>query len=174
MAMKTHQLLIITGGLTLAAISCGEQKNEGSKAEKKVLPSNLYYPTDYRSWTHVKTLILEEGHPLFESFGGMHHIYANAEAMEGYKNNHRFPDGSYIVFDLLQDIRKDNAIAEGDRKVIGVMYKNSAIFSETGGWAFGAFENQQGIQKQLNAKEACFSCHLSQKDRDYVFSDFRP
>lgn len=138
------------------------------------LSNEVYYPEDYRSWTHVKSLILEAGHPLFESFGGLHHIYANAKAMEGYRNNHRFPDGSMIVFDLLQDVRQDNAISEGERKVIGVMYKNTKAFAQTGGWGFGAFENQNGKRKELDPVTGCFNCHMAQKDKDYVFSDYRP
>lgn len=162
-----------------AKTSMDEQKisTETTSTSNKVsesLPSDIFYPTDYRSWTHIKSMILEKGHPLFEKFGGIHHLYANEKAMEGYKNNHQFPDGSIIVFDLLEHIVKDNAINEGNRKVIGIMYKNSSVFSETGGWIFGAFKNQNGERIELDSKAACFSCHLSQKDRDYVFSDYRP
>lgn len=83
------------------------------------------YPDGYRNWTHVKTLILEKGHPLYEAFGGIHHIYANKTALEGYKAGNKFKDGSVIVFDLLETVTGGNAIAEGNRKVVGVMEKNS-------------------------------------------------
>ena len=26
------------------------------------------YPTGYRDWHHVKSMVIEQGHPLFESF----------------------------------------------------------------------------------------------------------
>lgn len=140
--------------------------------ETTTLSTDIFYPADYRQWTHVKSLILEKGHPLFENFGGLHHIYANKEAMEGYRTGH-FPDGSVIVFDLLEVTKQDNAIAEGNRKVIGVMYKNSGAFSETGGWIFGGFKDQSGEKLNIDWKAQCFSCHLSQKDKDYVFSTYR-
>jgi hypothetical protein len=35
------------------------------------------YPEGYRLWTHVKSMELKPGHPLYESFGGLHHIYVN-------------------------------------------------------------------------------------------------
>lgn len=30
----------------------------------------LPYPEGYRFWTHVKSMELKPGHPLYESFGG--------------------------------------------------------------------------------------------------------
>ena len=44
-------------------------------------------------WTplggHVKSMIIGEGHALYEAFGGIHHIYSLA----GYRAG-RFPDGA--------------------------------------------------------------------------------
>ncbi len=40
------------------------------------------YPEDYRAWTHFKTAIIEADHPLADLFGGVHHIYGNALALE--------------------------------------------------------------------------------------------
>jgi len=130
------------------------------------------YPEGYRNWTHVKTLILEKGHPLFEAFGGIHHIYANAIALEGYKSG-KFKDGSVIVFDLLEKVESDNAISDGKRKVLGVMEKSTKNFSNTGGWGFEGFkgDTKERVVKDMYAE--CFSCHLSQKEDDYVFSKFK-
>ena len=43
--------------------------------------SEVPYPTGYRDWSHIKSMVIEEGHPLFEAFGGIHHIYANDEVL---------------------------------------------------------------------------------------------
>lgn len=168
--MKRHWSYLIIPALIAASCS---KKEEGTAApQEEALPSEIYYPADYRSWTHVKSMILEEGHPLFESFGGIHHLYANDKALQGYKSQ-SFPDGSVIIFDLLESNRADNAVTEGNRKVIGIMYKNAAAFPQTGGWGFGAFKNQQGEKLEIDPVAGCFNCHASQKDRDYVFSSFR-
>lgn len=131
------------------------------------------YPEGYRNWTHVKSMILEPGHQLYEAFGGIHHIYANDKAMKGYMDGGTFPDGSVIVFDLLEVVEGGNAVTEGSRKVVGVMQKNSKLFSETGGWGFEGFkaDTRERVVKNMNAD--CFSCHLSQKENDYVFSQYR-
>lgn len=131
------------------------------------------YPDGYRNWTHVKTLILEKGHPLYDAFGGIHHIYANKTALEGYKAGSEFKDGSVIVFDLLETVSADNAIAEGNRKVVGVMEKNSKKYKDTGGWGFEGFKGDTKERVVKNMYGECFSCHLSQKDKDYVFSEYR-
>ena len=97
--------------------------------------SEVPYPTGYRDWSHIKSMVIEEGHPLFEAFGGIHHIYANDEAVTGYQDG-RFPDGAVIAFDLLEAVRADNAVTEGARKVLGVMHKDSERYPATGGWGF--------------------------------------
>ena len=30
------------------------------------------YPEGYRDWHHVKSMVIEEGHPLYNAFGGIH------------------------------------------------------------------------------------------------------
>lgn len=132
------------------------------------------YPKGYRDWHHVKSMVIEAGHPLFASFGGIHHLYANKKALDGYKSG-RFPDGAVIVFDLLDARRADNAVTEGARKVAGVMHKDAKKFAATGGWGFEGFAGGDAAQRVVkgNAKEACFGCHAPQKDRDYVFSALR-
>jgi hypothetical protein len=131
------------------------------------------YPEGYRQWTHVKSMVLQEGHPLFEAFGGIHHIYANPKALSAYRKGSPFPDGSIIVFDLLEAKTENNAIVEGARKVVGVMVKDRRRYASTGGWGFEAFrgDTRERLVQDMNA---CFGCHMSAKDTDYVFSRYRP
>lgn len=132
------------------------------------------YPEGYRDWHHVKSMLIEEGHPLFDSFGGIHHLYANPKALEGYRSG-RFPDGAVIVFDLLEAERSDGAVVEGPRKVLGVMHRDQRRYETTGGWGFEGFARGEPTTRVVgeNASEACYACHTSQKDRDFVFSRLR-
>src|SRR5262245_66574295 len=70
------------------------------------------YPMGYRRWTHVRTVLIGPQSPAFESFGGLHHIYANGKAMEGYRAG-RFPDGSVLVFELLETRENAGVTTEG-------------------------------------------------------------
>jgi hypothetical protein len=136
---------------------------------------SVSYPTGYRGWTHVKSmLIFDQNHPLFNPFGGLHHIYVNAKGLSAYKKGGNFPDGTLIVFDLLEANMDQGAYAEGPRKFIGVMQKDSKKFKETGGWGFDAFEKDTKNSFVKDAGKGCFNCHMSQKEKDYVFSKYRP
>lgn len=138
-------------------------------------PAPVPYPTGYRDWHHVKSMVINPGHPLYGAFGGIHHIYGNAKAVAGYKAG-KFPDGSVIVFDLLTATTADNAIVEGPRKVVGVMHKDARKWAATGGWGFEGFKGDSKTERAVgaNAAEACFGCHAPQKERDYTFSVLRP
>ena len=119
-------------------------------------------------------MVIEEGHPLFGAFGGIHHLYANPKAMQGYRSG-RFPNGAVIVFDLLESKRADGAVTEGARKVAGVMHKDAKKFRATGGWGFEGFGGGDKTNRVVgaNAATACFACHAPQKAQDYVFSSLR-
>lgn len=132
------------------------------------------YPDGYRDWHHVKSMVIEEGHALYESFGGIHHIYANELALAGYRDG-RFPDGAVIVFDLLEAVHADEAVTEGERKVAGVMHKDAVKYADTGGWGFEGFAGGDPAQPVVGdqAASACFGCHQPLVERDYVFSTLR-
>ena len=136
-------------------------------------PQPVPYPDGYRDWTHVKSMVIQQGHPLFDAFGGIHHLYANKKAMNGYRSG-KFPDGSVIVFDLLESADAGNALVEGPRKVVGVMHKNAKRYADTGGWGFEGFKGDTRDRAVgANAATACYECHTAQKDKDYVFSAWR-
>ncbi len=135
--------------------------------------NNVPYPEGYRNWTHIKSMVLEKGHPLYEAFGGIHHIYANKKALEGYRAGNKFKDGSVIVFDLFEAISENNAIVEGKRKVVGVMIKDSKRFKTTGGWGFEGFAGDSRERVVKNMEGECYSCHLQMKEKDFVFSEYR-
>ena len=132
------------------------------------------YPEGYRNWTHIKSMLINKGHPLFDAFGGIHHLYANKKALEGYKSG-KFPDGAVIIFDLLEANEGGNAVQEGARKVVGVMHKDAKKWQATGGWGYEGFKSDSKTERAVgaNAATACHACHTSQKDKDFVFSTTR-
>ncbi|HKZ74483.1 MAG TPA: cytochrome P460 family protein [Steroidobacteraceae bacterium] len=138
-------------------------------------PANpVPYPEAYRQWTHVKTAIVGPGNPGFAKFGGVHHIYANEHAMRGYREG-SFPDGSIIVFDLLEMQTKDDVISEGPRRHVDVMHKDTKRFAATGGWGFDEFRGGSRTERNVGdrAVPECFECHAKRKDADFVYSAWR-
>ena len=135
--------------------------------------NNVDYPDGYRSWTHIKTMVLHPGHPLENPFKGIHHVYGNNKAVSGTKTG-EFKDGSVLVFDLLEYQTQDKASTEGDRVLVGVMVKDSKRYPETGGWGFEGFKGNSHTERLVNdGGQSCFGCHTAQKDHDYVFSRWR-
>jgi hypothetical protein len=133
------------------------------------------YPKGYRDWHHVKSMVISPGHGLYDAFGGIHHLYANKMAMQGYKSG-KWPDGAIIVFDLLEAKTADNTLTEGARKVVGVMHRNARKHASTGGWGYEGFKGDSLTDRAVgaNALTACHQCHTAQKDSGFVFSKLRP
>ena len=133
------------------------------------------YPQNYRDWHHVKSMVINPGHGLYDAFGGIHHLYANAAAVKGYKSG-KWPDGAVIVFDLLEAKTADNTVTEGARKVVGVMHRDAKKFAATGGWGYEGFKGDSKTERAVgaNALAACHTCHIAQKDNGFVFSKLRP
>ena len=131
------------------------------------------FPEGYRNWLHAKSMLIQPGHPLENPFQGIHHVYANDKAAKGLKTG-TYADGSVLVFDLFNYVEKDKTIQEGDRKLVGVMQKNSAKYAATGGWGFEGFAGNSKTERLVkDGGKSCFGCHASEKSKDYVFSELR-
>ena len=131
------------------------------------------FPEGYRNWLHAKSMLIQPGHPLENPFQGIHHVYANGKAEKGLKTG-AYADGSVLVFDLLTYVEKDKTIQEGDRKLVGVMHKESAKYAATGGWGFEGFAGNSKTERLVkDGGKSCFGCHASEKSKDYVFSELR-
>lgn len=153
--------LAVAGAVTRSALAQG--------AGTPAVP----YPDGYRGFTHVKSMVIEEGHALFGAFGGIHHVYANETALRALRAGGPFDDGAVLVFDLLEATRADSAVTEGARKVVGVMHKDRRRFAATGGWGFEGFKADTRERAVSDARGQCFACHEAQKGRDFVFSAWR-
>jgi hypothetical protein len=134
----------------------------------------IAYPAGFRDWNHVRSALVGPASPAYQEYGGLHHIYANAKAMEGYREG-KFPDGSVLVFDLFETREHHGATIEGGRKFIDMMVKDGKRFADTGGWGYERYAGDSQTERVLTAqaKTACYNCHATQKDNDYVFSKLR-
>jgi hypothetical protein len=135
-------------------------------------PQSVAYPEGYRSWTHVKSMVILPGHPLEDPFEGMHHVYANPAAVDGL-GGAGWSDGAVLAFDLLAAPQSGEAITEGERRLLGVMERDAKRFAATGGWGFEAFAGSSRDKRLVtDGGVSCFTCHAG--DKDLVFSELRP
>lgn len=132
------------------------------------------YPSNYRAWQHVKSMIIQPGHPLENPFGGIHHVYANDKAMQGLQGG-AYEKGAVFVFDLLNYEEGGGTVVEAERKRIDVMQFDSEIFSTTGGWGYDTFIGDSTTERlDQDVTTSCYACHVGARDSNYVFSRFRP
>jgi len=162
-AVKKNLVLFLATAVSASALSLFAQLDEGAQ-----------FPTEFRKWAHVKSVLVGPQSAAFATEGGIHHIYANEKALEGYKTG-KFPDGSVIVYDLLETKEADGNTIEGSTRRIDVMVKQSDLYRATGGWEYMSFPggNAAGARLSAERQASCAACHANRKDHDSVFSEFR-
>ena len=131
------------------------------------------YPRDFREWVHVKSAVVGPQSPAFATEAGIHHIYANKKAMEGYRSG-KFPEHSVIVYHLLETKEVSGTTIEGPTRRVDVMVKDTKRFGDTGGWGYESYrgsDRTQGVSAEVKA--ICSSCRAKVKQQDSVFSRFR-
>lgn len=145
-----------------------------STPERSMYADTIPYPAGYRRWTHIKSEGVGPQSPSFANNGGIHHIHANTQALEGYLAG-KFPDGAVIVVDWMETTDSAGVIREGARRRIDVMMKDSQRFASTGGWTYDQFKGDSETERLITPAIAarCAACHARQKDNDYVFSKLR-
>lgn len=160
--MKTVGVIIALAALGLA----GAGAIEASPA----------FPDGYRTWMHVSSGLIGPASPAHAAAGGLHNTYANALAIRGYREG-RFPDGAVLVYDLFQDVDQGGGVvAQGERRHVDVMVKDSRRFAATDGWGYAEFTAGERVPRPGIAaaqKAACHGCHQSVQARDFVFSRLR-
>jgi hypothetical protein len=170
--MKPMNVLLALSVMTIAGITLAWRHFPSVIAVAVVAPP-VAYPEGYRGWGHVKSTAIGPTHRSFATMGGFQHIYANREAMAGYRTR-AFPEGSIVVFEWLEMRQNDGAFAEGPRRQVDVMVKDGQRFATTGGWGFQRFVKDSKTElAQSPTPQQCFTCHDTQKKDGLVLSSYR-
>lgn len=158
--------LLMHGFARAAGAPAAQNAHSGETAAPAVA-----YPSGYSRWTHLKSGLITAGHAAYPRFGGLHHIYANAAALEGNRSG-RYADGAVLVYDLFETRDSgDGIIDQGPRRHIDVMIKDSARYPASGGWGYAEFAaGARSDRLQPRERSGCADCHATQAARDHVFS----
>ncbi len=133
--------------------------------------ATISLPSDYESWRHVKTQIIEEG-PGFERFGGMHHIYANKRALQGLRSR-RFEEGAVLVAEFRTLARQNNVIDAGAIRIVDVMVFDPRRFADTDGWGYAEFVGPELKVRTFDSRTECHACHAKRADKGHVYTELR-
>ena len=136
----------------------------------------IAFPEGFRTWTHISSAVLGPENPAAPKYEGVHYIYANPKAMEGYRTG-KWPDGAVIVYDQwTAEVAGKDATAAGARKFIDVMVRDSRRFAATGGWGYTEFTAPGWTRvSEIEANQkGCDGCHdKTATGGDRVFSAFQ-
>lgn len=142
--------------------------------------ASVSYPDGYRTWTFLHSSLVPAGAAGFAKSpcvkpctNGIFHFYANELAMKGLRTG-MYEDGAVIAEEMLEFLvgEKGNG-GEGRRVLTAVMVKDSRRYAATGGWGFGHFnEGSKANDLDAQAQQACYQCHTSRKDHEYVFTQY--
>jgi hypothetical protein len=117
------------------------------------------------SWKKSARKVVTDKHSLFY---GVHYLYADAKAMQGYRAANRFPEGSRIIVEHF-NLKADNPSVDGPKNMVVLMKKDKRQ-QATGGWLYAGY-TAQGKPSGLDPVKNCFECHHKEvAHRDYVFS----
>lgn len=131
------------------------------------------YPEGFRLWSHIKSGLIGPAHKTFARNGGFQHIYANEQALAGYRTR-EFPEGSIVVFEWLEMRETDGAFEEGPRRQVDVMVKDAQRFAATGGWGFQRFVKDSKTELAATpTPQDCFACHEKLKKDGLILSSYR-
>ncbi|HXO87820.1 MAG TPA: cytochrome P460 family protein [Candidatus Acidoferrales bacterium] len=101
----------------------------GSRASDEVL-----FPTNFRDWFVVNSMIVTKDSPISAQIGGLHIIYVNAKGLPVLKKGSPFPypDGTVFAGDMHDFWVKDGSSVEGAKKAVTTMVKDSKKYTADG------------------------------------------
>lgn len=123
-------------------------------------------PRDYRSWTHVRSMVVTDPeHGMY----GFQDVYANKPALEALRGKKPFKDGSILVASIHEPVTTDGMVKPGAKRRTAVQVKDSRA-AATSGWRYAVYD-PAGKPVQIDPS-TCVGCHQAARDADFVFARF--
>ena len=134
-------------------------------------PAPVALPKDYRSWTHVRSMVVTDPE---EGMYGFHNVYANAAALKALRSEKApvvYPDGATFVVSIFE-VKQEKGLVVAGTKQRDVMQVKDAKAKATSGWRFASFE-PSGKPIAIDAG-SCAACHTQAAATDMVFTRYTP
>lgn len=132
-------------------------------------------PPGYRDWKLI-SVAHEEG-----NLNDIRAILGNDIAVKAYREGKLpFPDGAVIAriaWSYVPSEENNRVFGQAQSFVAGsptnvqFMVKNSKDYASTGGWGYAQFSGGKPAHISV---QACYSCHVPVKDRDFLFTRYSP
>jgi Cytochrome P460 len=173
-------------GISLTVLVWGSQTPKTNpstdarpNAPKYTPDGRLMFPENYREWMYLSTGIDMNYRPS----AGMDHsmfdnVFVNPESYKSFVATGTWPDKTMLVLEVRGAASKSAINKAGHYQTTEIMgtevhVKDEARFSDSGKWAFFAFDTQEPAQK-LMKEMACYSCHEQHAAVETTFVQFYP
>ena len=174
--MKRTSIFAIAA--TMAAIVGGAMMVSAGGADEESSPIfGVKIPPGYRDWRLI-SVAHEEG-----TLNDLRAILGNDVAIKAAREGTLpYPDGTIIArlawsyAPLLKSEkafgRHQSFVAGPPKNGVQFMVKDSTKYASTGGWGFAHFDDGKPASEAVH--NACFACHATVKERDFVFNRYAP
>lgn len=132
-------------------------------------PAPLTLPLDFRSWTHVRSMVVTDPE---EGMYGFHNVYANPAALKALRGQRKpvvYPDGATFVVSIFE-VKQEKGLVVAGTKQRDVVQVKDGKSRKTGGWRYASFD-PAGKAIAVDAT-SCAACHTQAAASDMVFTRF--
>lgn len=139
---------------------------------------NLHVPSNYRkSYDYLGTwaIAADKG----AGSKQLHEVYASPGAVDGYKKNGQFPDGTVLVKEVYETSTAPMTTGTVSRvetlkgwfimvKAAKNPYPDSKLWGDGWGWSW-IDAGQTSVSPTKDYKSECLGCHVPAKDTDWIY-----
>lgn len=168
---RTYAVLSAIGAISLVGHSA-LAADEGHGIAGPILGGKL--PPGYREWSLI-SVAQEEG-----KLNDLRAVLGNDLAIAAAKSGTAYPDGAIIArlaWDHHPLEESDKAfgtaqsfVAVTPKNGVQFMVKDSKKYASTGGWGYVQFDDDKPASEV--SQQPCYACHLTVKERDFVFNRY--
>lgn len=132
-------------------------------------PAPVTLPKGFRSWTHVRSMVVTDPE---EGMYGFHNVYANPAAVKALRSAKTpvvYPDGATFVVSIFE-VKREGGLVVAGAKQRDVVQVKDARAKATSGWRFASFD-PAGKPNAIDAA-SCAACHSQAASTDMVFTRY--
>ena len=163
-------------GMAGAKPTADATQADGKEADQVIVTT---IPPGYRDWKFVSA-----AHEA-DDLNDIRVVIGNDRAITAYRVGKPFPEGAIIgrvAWKMVPSeennkiFGKEQSFVPGDAPdwYLQFMVKNTKKYAATGGWGYSNFGKDLKPTTDAKTMYACYTCHKTIQDRDYIFTKYAP
>jgi len=184
---KKNIVLIITLLLSFSHFTYANQKPSFTTTYKIFVDDkgNISLPEDFnKNWVFLGAWSVAQSNKDAKGAAALHNVYTQADTVEYFKKNKKFPDGAILIKELFKNTTKTmtTGTVSFANEVEGwfvmvkdskVRFKSNPLWGDGWGWVlFNATDKTKTVTK--NYKIDCLGCHIPAKSNDWIYTEGYP